>query len=47
MSKEEQAKAKEIADKIKQLPSSAENYIRGYMQGVSDMAKDAPKKETP
>lgn len=42
-----QAKAKEIADKIKQLPSSAENYIRGYMQGVSDMAKDAPKKETP
>lgn len=39
MSKEEKQKAREIADKLQQLPDDAKNFVRGYMQGIVDAAK--------
>ena len=47
MSDTEKNTATDLVEQIKDLPPAAADYVRGYMQGVSDMAKDAPKKETP
>lgn len=39
MSNEEKQKVEELIRQAKQMPKSAEDYIRGYMQGVIDARK--------
>ncbi len=39
MSKEEKQKVKDLIEKAKQMPENAQDYLRGYMQGIVDGKK--------
>lgn len=40
MSEKEKAAAEELMKSLREVPKSAEDYVRGYIKGVIDTKKD-------